>query len=207
MNTHEAPDTDELLARAGVGNAAIVAQLFSRHRPRLRRMLLSRMDPRMTARVDPSDIIQETLLEAHQRLPTYLDERPIPFYPWLRQIAWNRLLDFHRRHILVQKRTVTREEALDMSISDRSTDNLVRQLAAQVSNPSHSTRRKEMRERVHAALARLPEPLREVLVMRHLERLSVLEIAAIQGVAEGTVKSRHFRALELVRNRLIDWQP
>jgi DNA-directed RNA polymerase specialized sigma24 family protein len=60
-------------------------------------MVAVRIDPRLAARVDPSDVVQETLTEAHRRLDDYLAARPVPFYPWLRQLVRDRLADLHRR--------------------------------------------------------------------------------------------------------------
>src|SRR5437867_2294662 len=100
-------DTEELLDRVGRGDGAARQQLLTRHRRRLRRMIAVRMDRRMAARVDPSDVVQETLAEADTKLPGYLRSRPLPFYPWLRQLAIERLIDLHRRHIQARKRSVT----------------------------------------------------------------------------------------------------
>jgi RNA polymerase sigma-70 factor (ECF subfamily) len=89
-------DTDELLRRTAQGNAAARDQLLARHRDRLRKLIAYRMDRRLAARVDPSDIVQEVLVEASRKLPDYLQQRPLPFYPWLRQIAADRLVELHR---------------------------------------------------------------------------------------------------------------
>src|SRR6516165_1228160 len=104
-------DTDQLLQRAGRGDAEARQQLLVRHRQRLRQMIALRMDRRLAARLDPSDVVQETLGEAIQQLSEYLRRRPLPFYPWLRQLALDRLAELHRRHIQARKRSVTREEA------------------------------------------------------------------------------------------------
>jgi RNA polymerase sigma-70 factor (ECF subfamily) len=92
-------DTEQLLDRVVQGDSSAASALLSRHQTRLRRMVYLRIDPRLAARLDPSDIVQDALAEAHRRLPGYAAERPIPFYPWLRRIAWDRLLQMRRRHI------------------------------------------------------------------------------------------------------------
>src|SRR5262245_10848654 len=66
------PDTDELLDRAGRGDAGARQALLKRHRARLRRMVAVRLDGRVAVRVDPSDLVQETLAEAAARLADYL---------------------------------------------------------------------------------------------------------------------------------------
>src|SRR5438105_1203288 len=93
------PDTEQLLARAGDGDTQARDRLFQRHRPRLRNLIALRMDRRLAARLDPSDVVQDTLGEAAQQMSDYLRRRPLPFYPWLRQIALEKLIDQHRRHL------------------------------------------------------------------------------------------------------------
>jgi hypothetical protein len=78
----------------------------ARHRERLRRMVAVRMDRRLAPRMDPSDIVQDVLADADRELTDYLRRRPVPFYPWLRQLAWDRLIDVHRRHVRAGKRSV-----------------------------------------------------------------------------------------------------
>ena len=107
--TADQGDTEDLIRRAGDGENAATEELLTRYRDRLRQMVAVRMDPRVAARLDASDIVQETLVEASRKLPEYLRDEPLPFYPWLRQIAWERLVDLHRRHVQAQKRAVGRQ--------------------------------------------------------------------------------------------------
>lgn len=196
------PDTEELIRRAGHCDASAIARLFEHHRQRLKRMITLRMDERLARRVDPSDVVQETFVEALRKIHGYLQDRPVPFYPWLRQIAWNRLIDLHRRHVVAKERAVDREGVLQPPLSARSATTLADKLVSHESSPSAQLVHSEMRHRVQAAIMRLPSRFREVLVLRHLEQISVAEIAAVLGVAEGTVKSRHFRALAQMRELL-----
>src|SRR5690349_9237495 len=101
---------EELMARAAQGDQTAAGQLLERHRSRLRRMVALHMDRRLAARLDTSDVVQEALADAVRKLPDYLHDRPLPFYPWLRQLAWERLIQLHRRHLHAQQRSVAREE-------------------------------------------------------------------------------------------------
>ena len=85
-------ETDALLDLAGKGDEHARQRLLERHRSRLLRMVAVRMDRRVAARLDPSDVVQEALADAVRELPDYLQRRPMAFYPWLRQFAWERLL-------------------------------------------------------------------------------------------------------------------
>jgi RNA polymerase sigma-70 factor (ECF subfamily) len=187
-------DTEELLRRCAAGEDGARERLLTRHEARLRQMVAVRLDRRLLARLDPSDIVQEVLLEAHQKLDDYMHKRPLPFYPWLRQIAWQRLVKLHEHHH-ARKRGVEHEEARLPMLPDESALELVRRLAGPGSTPSEQAVREEVRRRVRSALVRLREKDREVLVLRYLEQLSPGAIAEVLGVSEGAVKTRHTRAL------------
>jgi len=165
-------------------------------------MIAVRMDRRLVNRLDPSDVVQDALAEAHRLLPVYLRDRPMPFYPWLRQIAWNRLVDLHRRHILSKRRSLDREVRLDLPLDEPSAYQLAELLLTRESAPGARMLREELRYRVRKAIDRLSPEFREVLVLRQIEQLSVEEIAAVLSVPQGTVKSRHFRALAQLRELL-----
>jgi RNA polymerase sigma-70 factor (ECF subfamily) len=196
------PDTEELIRQALTGGHAARGALLQRHRARLRRMVELRMDPRLTARVDPSDIVQDALAEADTRLDIYMRDKPLPFYPWLRQIAWDRLADAHRRHVRAARRSVTREHMDPFRLPDNSALELASRLVGTGAGPSELARREEHRVLVRAALERLSERDRELLVLRHLEQMAVKEIAAVLGVSEGAVKTRTLRALQRLRTLL-----
>jgi RNA polymerase sigma-70 factor (ECF subfamily) len=195
-------DTDELLRRASQGDARAVNELFERHRGRLSQMVHARMNPRVRVRVDPSDVVQETLAAASQKMHRYLAEQPIPFYPWLRQIAWEKLLDLHDRHLRAAKRSVNREEQFHVGLSDQSVVQLAERLVGKTSSPSIAAVRRELRQRVERALQSLPPDYREVLLERYVEDMSSKEIAAVLGISEAAVNMRHMRALERMRGLL-----
>jgi RNA polymerase sigma-70 factor, ECF subfamily len=202
MAARNDPDTDELVDRARGGDPNARQQLLVRHRKRLRQMVALRMDRRLMARVDPSDVVQEALTDAAQELSDYLRNRPLPFYPWLRQLAWERLIELHRRHLHAQKRSVRREDPDFLALPDESAVQLAQRLLAPGSSPSERLLRDELRGRVQAALAQLSPRDREVLVLRHLEQLSTKETAGVLGITPGAVKTQHLRALQRLRSLL-----
>jgi RNA polymerase sigma-70 factor, ECF subfamily len=201
------PDTDQLLRLVGQGDRQARDRLLNRHRVRLRQMIALRLDQRLSARIDPSDVVQEALAEADRRLAAYSRTRPLPFYPWLRQLALDRVIDLHRQHIRSQRRSVLNEATRLPQLPDDSVQGLARLLAGRGSSPSARLERRELQERMRSALERLAERDREVLLLRHMEQLSVREIAAVLDISEGAVKVRHVRALERLRQTLDDEAP
>jgi RNA polymerase sigma-70 factor (ECF subfamily) len=189
-------DTEELIARARGGDVAARERLLGRHRDRLLKMVALRLDRRLAARLDPSDVVQEALGEAAQKLSDYLRQRPLPFYPWLRRFAWEHLVKQHQRHLTARKRSAAREQPQLPGLPDESAQELAQRLAAPGTSPSDHLLRAELRQRVRDALARLSDGDREVLVLRYLEQLAMGEIAAVLDIAEGAVKMRHTRALQ-----------
>jgi RNA polymerase sigma-70 factor, ECF subfamily len=197
----EDPETEELLQQASGGGPAL-ALLLERHRNRLRRMVAVRHDSRLVPLIDPSDIVQEALADASRKLDDFLHDRPLPFYPWLRRLAWERIIQLHRRFLRAQKRAITREERFDLPLPDESAMQLADRLLASGTTPSQRLLRDEQGRRLREVLDRLRPNDREMLVMCYLEELTFGEIAAALGISENAAKVRHFRALERVRKLL-----
>jgi RNA polymerase sigma-70 factor (ECF subfamily) len=197
------PDTEQLLERVAQGDSSARGPLLERHRSRLRQMITLRLDHRLRARIDPSDVLQEALADAAGKLSDYARRRPLPFYPWLRRLAWERLVQLHRRHIRAGKRSVRREEH-NLALPDESAAELADRLAGRGSSPSAGLHRAELRGRLLAALAQLGERDREILVLRYLERLSTEELAAVVRLTAAGVKTRQLRALQRLRDLLGD---
>jgi RNA polymerase sigma-70 factor (ECF subfamily) len=194
-------DTDQLLDRVVQGESSAAAALLTRHEQRLRRMVSLRLDPRLAARVDPSDVVQDTLAEAHRRLIDYAADRRIPFYPWLRGIAWDKLVEMTRRHIMAQRRSVNRE-VTQLDLSGDSQMILIDRLMALDATPSEQMLRQEVQDRVQQAILQLSPRDREVIVLKHLEELSVPEIAAVLNVDQEAVYSRYRRAIQRIHRLL-----
>jgi RNA polymerase sigma-70 factor (ECF subfamily) len=197
----DSSETRRLLQQARAGQQEAVDRLLDRHRPYLRSMIELRMDSRMQGRVDPSDVVQEAQLEASRRLAGYLEleQPPMGFRLWLRQIAYDRLLMLRRQHLGAARRTVKR----DVSLPDRSSLLLAQQLLANHPTPSQELLRRELRRRVREAVNQLPEGDREVLALRNLEGLSNLETAQVLGIDPATASRRYGRAVLRLREILL----
>jgi RNA polymerase sigma-70 factor (ECF subfamily) len=200
----DASETRDLLCRAGDGDGAAVEELLAKHRARLCRMVDLRMDPRLSPRLDASDVVQEALADAARRLPDYARQRPCAFYPWLRQIALDRLVDLHRRHVQARRRSVTREASRDMRLSNASTLLLADRFAASATSVMGRLVREELHQRLRSALDDLTSSEREVVVMRHLEELSLAEVGEVLGISVEAARSRYRRAIERLHDLLDD---
>ncbi len=199
---YEDPASDELQDLSSSGNRSGVRRVIERYRSRLRRMVAVRIDPRLSTRIDPSDVVQEAMIDAEGKLSNYLRERPLPVYPWLRQIAWQRLVDLHHHHLTRKKRSVLRERQGVIDLPDASCSRLADYFIDTDSCPSAKFVREEMRQRVRVALDSLDANDREILVLRHLEQMPVKEIAALLEISSSAVKMRRLRAIERLQTVL-----
>src|SRR5256714_14559746 len=119
-------ETDRLLDDARKGEPGAVDKLLGEFREPLRRVIDLRLDPAIARRVDASDIVQDVLIEANQRLTEYLKKPDMPFHLWLRHLAQDRIIDTHRRHRLAQRRSIDREQPIARPAwADESTPSLV----------------------------------------------------------------------------------
>jgi RNA polymerase sigma-70 factor (ECF subfamily) len=186
-----------LLIQAGAGDQQAFEQLLKRYRPSLRAFIELRLGAEVRARVDPSDVVQETQLEAFIRLADYLDRRPMPFHLWLRKTAYERLLKVRRRHLAAQ-RSVSREVALP----DQSSVLLAHRLKAHTPGPVQQLCRGELAAQIQQALSELSETDREVLLMRHVEELPYEDIGCLLGLEPAAARKRYGRALLRLRKTL-----
>jgi RNA polymerase sigma-70 factor (ECF subfamily) len=128
----------------------------------------------------------------------------LPFYPWLRQLAWDQLVAAHRKHLYAARRSRRREEDLVPALTDESVAELASSLADISAEPLQKMIKGELRERVRRAIEQLPDTYREILVLRYLEQLSTAEAAAVLNIGESAAKMRHLRAIERIRALLDD---
>lgn len=188
----DSAETQRLLDAVRAGERRALDQLLAQYRPYLRGIVALRLDPKLRARVDPSDVVQEAQLEAVRRVESYLAAPLLPFRLWLRQIAYDRLLMARRQHVGAERRAVSREAPLP----DSSAILLAQQLlAADGPTPSQELVQHELVARVRQAIAELADDDREVLLMRNFEGLSNQEVAQVLALDPATASKRYGRAL------------
>jgi RNA polymerase sigma-70 factor (ECF subfamily) len=193
----------ELLRRAALGDRAATSTLLAQYRERLKRLVALRMDQRLLGRVDASDVVQETLVEADRRLPQYVQDRPMDFYLWLRQLAVQKLIDLHRHHVEAKKRAATQEVPLHRPASAEATSlSLAHQLLGNLTTPTQAFREAELRMKLQEALDSLDPVDREVLALRHFEQLSNEQTAEVLGLSRSGASKRYITALGRLRELL-----
>ena len=199
----EGDQTLDLLKDVENGDPAAVNRLLDRHREAVRRMVQMRLDQAVARRVDASDVVQDVLLEASQRLSDYIRSPSMPFHLWLRQLAKDRIIDMHRRHRAAQRRSVDREQNISSFASDdQSAADLTALLRDAELTPAASALRKEMEERFVLALDQLEENEREIVIMRHFEHLGNGEVAEALGLSAPAAGMRYLRAIRRLRELL-----
>ena len=199
----ESADLPQLLAQAAAGDETALTQLFSRYRKRLKQMVRLRLNRQLQGRIDDSDIVQEAYLEATQRLPDYLANRPLPFFLWLRHVTGEKLIDAHRRHLGARMRDVAQEVSLHRGpMPAASTGSLAAQLLGQLTSPSQAAIKAETRLRVQEVLNGMDPLDREILALRHFEQLTNAEVAATLEMNESTASSRYLCALKRLKDEL-----
>src|SRR5438105_15626413 len=192
--------TARLLELAHAGDQAALNELFARHRPRLRRMVELRLDRRLQARVDASDVIQEAYVEAFTRLDEYLRERSYPLFLWLRLLVGERLLKLHRHHLGTQMRDAGQEVSIYRgALPAASSAALAAQLLGKHTSPTQAAVRAERLLRLQEALNTLDPMDREILALRHFEALSLAETALSLDIQESAAAKRYIRALKRLK--------
>ena len=172
---------------------ATLTKTITENRQALRRMIASRMDQRLRGRVDPSDIIQETLMEAHKRLGEYLENPTLPFLTWLFVLAEQNTISAYRRHIATKKRTTEREHANYFDEPSEDAEGEV--VICDLTGPAQMAEKLDRMVQLHKAISMLSPQAQTIVRMRFLEERSLAEIAEVLGISVDAVSKRAMRSL------------
>ncbi len=187
----------ELIQRARGGDEAALGKILENHRGWLRIAAERELDGNLVARIDASDIVQQTLLSACHRIRQFQGATTAEFVAWLGKIQEHNIQDAVRQHVMAQKRSAVREQSLDdpAGVADSAG-----------STPSQHFIRDEQSAGLNRALQSLPDDQREAVRLRHLEGWSLAQLAEHFGRSNDAVASLLKRGLENLRSRLQDGQ-
>src|SRR3954467_4663601 len=203
LMTNNSAETSRLLDQARAGDRVALNELLARHRPRLRRMVDLRLDRRLQARIDASDVIQEAYVEVARRIDEYLSVPSYPLFLWLRLIVGERLLKLHRHHLGTQMRDAGLEVSIYRgSLPEASSAALAAQLLGKHTSPTQAAVRAERMIRLQEALNTLDPVDREILSLRHFEELTHAEAACALEIEPAAAAKRYIRALKRLKEVL-----
>jgi RNA polymerase sigma-70 factor (ECF subfamily) len=195
------PNPDELLPLARAGDRTALGQLMEMYRHYLALLARLQIGRRLQGKVDASDLVQETFLEAHRDFAQFQGISEKELVSWLRQVLASNLANQVRRYFGTQRRDVRLERELAGEL-DHSSRVLDHALLAPHSSPSQQAARREQAVLLADALERLPEDYREVIILRHLEGLTFPEVARRMGRSLDSVDKLWARALARLRRSL-----
>lgn len=189
---------EEMLERARLGDSGTLGELLDNYRNYLLFLARLQIDPRICGKLDASDIVQETFLEAYQAFPKFRGVSEVSFLAWLRQILASTLATSVRYYLGTKQRDVRLEREIYVKVDQSSM--FWNQLVSNISTPSLKVSRQEMENQIATAMGQLPEHYRTVLRLRHSENLSFQEIADEMERTVDSVQKIWVRALAQLRD-------
>lgn len=200
MSNASDPSLSDLLALARQGDAAARDELFTRCRGYVGVIAQTQLESWLRRRVDPSDIVQQTLLDAHRDFDQFRGGTEAEWLAWLKQILKHNTQDIIRRYRGTQKRQQHREISWNNTAQ--------KEFRHDPTDPNHSPSQAAMRNEAELQLAdavsRLPNDYREVIILRNLQRLPFDQIADQMGRSRPATQMLWTRALQKLRDHLRD---
>lgn len=199
-------DPHVLLTQVRQGQAESLGPLLQLYRNYLALLARTQIDAHLQGRVDPSDVVQETYLEAYRGFDKFRGQTEHELMAWLRQILVNNLASLVEKNMVAHKRDVRREVSLSRRIHDLESSSMAfdRALVANWSNAEEQAGRREMCAILADQLAQLPDDYRQVIELRNLQSLPFEEVARRMNRKAGAVRMLWLRALERLKTLLQD---
>ena len=198
------PDAERLLVLARQGHKQSLGALLEMYRNYLTLVARTQIDLHLQARVDPSDLVQETFLEAYRDFGRFRGRYEQELMVWLRCILVHNLGSLVQKQVQAQKRSVRRQVSLEARLAalECSAAKMEAALVSPWSSPSAQAQRRQLAAVLADQLALLPTDHRDVIVLRNLEGLSFEEVARRMGRSSGAVRILWMRALDRLRQLL-----
>ena len=200
MSRCSAATFEALFERARSGEMDALGQLLELYRSYLELIARFQLDERLRSKMSPSDIVQETFLQAKRGLEEFGGASEVEFLAWLRRILVSRLVE-RIRHYTTGRRNIDLEQQMSTRV-DESSQWLEKQFEAPDTSPSVSAARREQAVRLADAVANLPAEHREVILLRHVDGLSFPEVAHRLDRELESAKSLWRRAIKRLRDAL-----
>ena len=182
-------------------SAATRGSTLERFRSYLYVLARAHLGPQIQQKVDASDLVQQTLLVAHQKRGQFRGATEAQRAAWLRQILANNLADALRHHARA-RRDARREQSLEAGI-DQSFLRAEHWLAASVPSPSQRLIREEDLLRLSDAITSLPDGQQQAVILHHLQGLRLVQVASTMGRTEPAVAGLLYRGIRRL-NELLD---
>jgi RNA polymerase sigma-70 factor (ECF subfamily) len=189
-----------LLEQARQGDREALGRLLEAQRAALHRLAKRQLDARIAVRVDASDIIQQTFLEAHRSFRQFAGQDTRELTAWLQRILDHKVAGAIRDHALLQKRSVHRDRSMDDSHGGMAS--LKQKLDAGLSTPSQKAIRREEEQLLMEALSVLSDDQREAVRLRHLEGWALVDIARHLGRSPAATAGLIKRGMQALRRQL-----
>jgi RNA polymerase sigma-70 factor, ECF subfamily len=196
-------DSQQLLDSAKQGDESAKGELLNRFQPYLNVIAHRMLDERLQGRLDFSDIVQTTFLEASRDFGSFRGESIESLLAWLSNILRNNVATAHQEHLATQKRSA-RKEVKIRATSDSGGSSLGMEdlLPSETSTPSQRVMRNEAAVVLAACLDKIPETQREAIRLRYLEGLPLKQIADRIGKSEMAVAGLLKRGLQALREEM-----
>lgn len=204
MRSNNQPDPAQLLLDARQSKEEHLGDLLELYRNYLNLMARTQIDLNLQAQVNPSDLVQETFLEAYRDFGQFHGATEREFLAWLRRILVHNLGNLIEKQVHAKKRDVRRQVPLDHRIAamEHSAANVEATLVSPWSSPSAQAHRRERAALLADQLARLPTNYREAIVLRNLEGLTFEEVARRMQRTSAATRVLWLRAIEKLRKLL-----
>ena len=195
-----APDPEQLIADARLKTGEALGPLLDLYRGYLSLLAKLEVGPKLQRKIDPSDIVQETLLDAHRQFPRFEGNTEAQFLAWLRRLLAGKAANTVRHYFGTQARNLQHELEGEFSESfDRMSGFLNRFAVDEGESPSQQVVRREQSVLIADALMQLPSDYRMVIVLRHWDELTFPEIAQRMHRSVDSVEKLWLRALGKLR--------